>query len=312
VTLHSILSCSASPKRFRFHVLGHNLSSDDQSAIAATVAAYGAELCAYKIDESHFRNVRLPEGTHLGIESLFRLAIPDLLPPDVRYALYLDCDIMATGDLADLFPLDWCGEAMAAGVVDTPIPLPHTQALGISHDCYINSGLLVINTEAWRREQVLFQAVEWLRGNNERSLLLDQDALNVLFAGRLQYLPVFWNHLVDNKAWLAGDVFPEKDVRLVHFAGIPKPWHYRFRHPLKMEYYRYLAMTPFAGRPPLGRTPSKMWREFRRTIRFFLSHPGMALWMFNLKAMKNRILYNHQQWPTPQPERCQPPPPTAP
>jgi UDP-glucose:(glucosyl)LPS alpha-1,3-glucosyltransferase len=310
--MHSILSCSASPNRFRFHVLGHNLSSDDQGALDATVAVYGVELCTYKIDESHFRNIRMPEGTHFGIENLFRLAIPDLLPPDVRYALYLDCDTMAIGDLADLFPLDWCGEAMAAGVVDLPMAPSRVESLGLAPGQYINSGLLVINAEAWRREQVLYRAVEWLRGNYERASYLDQDALNVLFAGRLQYLPVIWNHIVDNKAWLAGDALPEKDVRLVHFAGNPKPWHYRFCHPLKMEYYRYLAMTPFAGRPPLGRTPSKMWREFRRTIRFFLSHPGMALWMFNLKAMKNRVFYNHQQWPTPQPARRQPPLPTAP
>ncbi|MDX9981948.1 MAG: glycosyltransferase family 8 protein, partial [Lentisphaeria bacterium] len=301
MTLHSILSCSASPKRFRFHVFGHDLSPDDQSAIAATVAAYGAELCAYKIDESHFRNVRLPEETHFGIENLFRLAIPELLPPDVHYALYLDCDILATGDLADLFPLDWCGEAMAAGVFD-PFSNPlHAKSFGLAHGRYINAGVLVINVDGWRREKVLDRAVEWICEMKEKAPLLDQDALNVLFAGRLQYLPEIWNY----NARGAGDAYPEEDVRLVHFIGRHKPWHYHFRHPLKMEYFRYLSMTPFAGRPPLGRTPSQVWREISRTFRFFLSHPGMALWMFNLKAMKNRILYNHQQWPTPQPARRQ-------
>jgi UDP-glucose:(glucosyl)LPS alpha-1,3-glucosyltransferase len=293
-------------------VFGHDLSPDDQSAIAATVAAYGAELCAYKIDESHFRNIRMPERINrFGIESFFRLAIPDLLPPDVRYTLYLDCDILATGDLAELFPLDWCGEAMAAGVVDRPVDPSHVRSLGLVPDRYINSGVLVINAEAWRREKVLDRAVAWLCENLEKARLPDQDALNVLFAGRLRYLSENWNRFANMMASITGGEALAEDVRLVHFVGRHKPWHYHFSHPLKMEYYRYLAMTPFAGRPPLGRTPSKMWREFSRTIRFFLSYPGMALWMLNLKAMKNRILYNHQQWPTPQPERRQSPSPTA-
>jgi UDP-glucose:(glucosyl)LPS alpha-1,3-glucosyltransferase len=143
------------------------------------------------------------------------------------------------------------------------------------------------------------QAIDWLRRNYRKARFVDQDALNVLLEGRLHYLPEDWNRPAGDGVWLEPGSASRDDVRLVHFAGTQKPWHYRFRHPLKMEYYRYLSMTPFADTPPVGRSPGRVLREIRRTIQFVLYHPRTIPWLFNLEAMRTRVLYNDQNWPTP-------------
>ena len=93
----------------------------------------------------------------------------------------------------------------------------------------------------------------------------DQDALNIVFAGRWHRLHPRWNAM--NSLWdwpdLADEVVGREarteathHPRIVHFEGptVCKPWHYLNHHPLRDEYWRVVRATPWARLGPEDRT----------------------------------------------------------
>ena len=296
VLLVSVLENTAVPSSFRFHVFSGDLAELEQKHLRDTAVRFGAELEFHHVDKASMQDLPIPSWQHLSVETFFRLAIPALLPESVEYALYLDCDMLALADLADLFPLDWCSDSAMAGVVDGVAWASWiTDRLGVPPGEYVNSGVLVMNLRELRRLRILETGVEWLRENGEIVLFADQDALNVLLRGRIHHMGDEWNWM-----WIDGNVLPERapddNVCLCHFAGRHKPWHYRSRHPLKSLYFEYLARTPYAGASPSGRTPVWVMVKLWRTAVGFLRKPRLLGWFLRPSSFWREMRLNCGEW----------------
>lgn len=166
-----------------------------------------------------------PELEHISRETFFRYLLPDLLPAH-RRVLYLDADTLVCGSLRTLWELPLEG-FYAAGVPDDfNIRQGHPNALGLDQpgEHYVNAGVLLLNLEALRRDRV---ADRLFRLSSERVLrFMDQDAINLVFRGRIRPLPERYN--------VTSDSLRRKKHRfrghptILHFTSRWKPWRCSF------------------------------------------------------------------------------------
>jgi lipopolysaccharide biosynthesis glycosyltransferase len=109
---------------------------------------------------------------------------------------------------------------------------------------YFNAGVLLIDMERWREEQISEKAVAYLR-QFPKTPFSDQDALNVVCDGRWKKLDAEWNqqnHFGTSLAETPADDRP----RVVHFITGSKPWNTSQYHPSAAFYDQYRQRTRFA------------------------------------------------------------------
>ena len=95
----------------------------------------------------------------------------------VKRLVYLDCDLLMNRPVTELFTLPLDGKCLA-GVADGE-GLRRMKALGIDlRHTYINSGVLVIDTQRWTELDASARIVEFINGFQDRLVYPDQDAIN--------------------------------------------------------------------------------------------------------------------------------------
>lgn len=120
--------------------------------------------------------------------------------------------------------------------------------LGIpANNKYFNSGVMVINLEKWRSENVSATVIEYLNKNQEFILFWDQEGLNAVLSNKWREIESKWNHLVTQED-LCDDLL--NSVYIIHFASHTKPWHSSYKLPAKDLFFQYLDMTPWSGWKP--------------------------------------------------------------
>lgn len=205
----------------------------------------------------------LPVFGHIRSAAYFRVLIPELLPTDVQRAVYIDCDVIALGDISPLWRQPFDGHVLlAVNEGDTVLGQFRIHEYeGIEQvdpsGPYLNSGVLVFDMEAWRQRAISREVIACLKVNHERVQFWDQDGLNAVLAGRWRPLPRALNYRVDcavlpevgQEAYL--DQVKAEAV-LLHFAAALKPWAYYCDHPAKRLFYDELKRTP--------------WRRFRPRV----------------------------------------------
>jgi lipopolysaccharide biosynthesis glycosyltransferase len=166
-----------------------------------------------------------------------RLFLDQLLPEQYQAILYLDSDIIVTGNLLPLLDCKLpAGSFLAANdpaafVVDGCDRLAndlqeHLASLGfgpIEAREYFNSGVLRFDREGW--DAIGMEAWHWFRKNRSTSRFPDQDAINIVSRGHRLRLSLCWNF----PAFLQ-NIGGERTVRprVHHFMSAPKPWQGNF------------------------------------------------------------------------------------
>ena len=155
----------------------------------------------------------------------YRLFIPTMFP-QYKKALYLDCDITILDDVANLYNHDLKRNLVGA-IVDEVVTSNETfryyvaNALGVNEYKYFNSGILVMNLDAFRKEKLEEKFIYLLNNYNFGTVAPDQDYLNVLCKSRILFIDKSWN-----KMPVSNEGFDEKNLKLVHYNMFQKPWKY--------------------------------------------------------------------------------------
>ena len=168
-----------------------------------------------------------------------RLLIPNLLPLHYHRAIYLDADIIVQKNIAELWDTDLQG--MPFGAVQDPLVPTIGLAQAVSwlrqwqwHPTlpYLNAGVLLLDLDLWRKEQLGGQAIAYVREHPEDICWWDQDALNALFADRWLPLHRSWNVAPPEISAKEKRVLPippqessvAKHPFIIHFMAPCKPW----------------------------------------------------------------------------------------
>ncbi len=154
----------------------------------------------------------------------FRLFIPAMFPQYDK-GIYIDSDVVVTGDLAELFNIDlgdnYIGACADKSVVDVP-PLAQymEEAVGVDRHSYINSGVLLMNLKKLREAELDTHFLSLLNTYHFDCIAPDQDYLNAMCSGKIHYLSDAWD------AMPAEDKPEIEDVKIIHYNLFSKPWCY--------------------------------------------------------------------------------------
>lgn len=272
----TLLSCVLHTKHpLDFVVLDGGIAAPTQQALRGMLQKQ-APLCTlefYRVDSSLFE--AMPDIAHFSRHAYYRYLIPQL-KPDIKKALYIDCDILVQADIAELFELPLSGHCLGAAPYRyEKMPLDAAtkghklwaaklkKKLGLPENhIYFNSGILLLDCEAMRRQ-------DWVPRlfalTHEKAALLecpDQDILNLVCAesGGYRTLPDEWNVLVDIDIDL-GIQYP-RPPHLLHFTGGKdmRPW-LSFGCPWEAEYWQVAQLSPLSERMQRARLESEMARQ---------------------------------------------------
>ncbi len=236
ILLMSLLE--AGNERLSAHIMYHTLGDESISRLQQLTWLFPhLELKLHKLDTAPYAGLPgvKPDGS--GAETYFRYCLPSLLPAQPR-VLYLDADILARPgeDGSVLSPL-WqieLGDNLAAGVRDMWVrSIGYLREIGFSdNELYVNAGILLLNLGQMRREGVEQKLFALSLSTSHR--FKDQDAINILFRGRIVELDSIWNFAHEN---VKREKARRPLARLLHFTG-QKPWAEICRNHFRREWKR--------------------------------------------------------------------------
>jgi lipopolysaccharide biosynthesis glycosyltransferase len=210
----------------------------------------------------------------------FRILVAELLPERVARAIYLDADVVVTGDLARLWAEPQRGLPVlavrdaGAPTVSSPRGLVNFRELGLAPEVpYLNAGVMSLDLCGWREERLGERLLRYLESHAHAVRWWDQDALNAVLAGRWGELDPRWNQIPQCWEPAAGDTgpFPPalrelaiRDPWIVHFSTWSKPWHWGCTHPERERFFEVLDRTEWAGwRPRRSFRDTLLWKKWR-------------------------------------------------
>lgn len=247
VTLESILENSSRAYDYEIFVLHSGVDEDYREAIER----YQREGFSVSFVDVSKRLKEIASSLHMRdyytCTTYFRVFIAEMFPQFDK-ALYLDCDLVALGDISALYGYDLgdnlIGGAPCEGVNSFAVYKRYVREVdGLNPDYFFNAGVILMNLKAFREEGFYARFAELLK-KYKFSLIQDEDYLNVLCQDRVLRLPRAWN-----KTPVAPDILPREELRIVHYLMTWKPWRYTdipyqeyfWEYAQKTEFYRFLS-----------------------------------------------------------------------
>ena len=265
VTITSILANNTDVRLF---ILSEGLYTSNVELIRTLVYSLGGTVDFIIVQSSLLSGFPMPESiTHISIATYYRLFVASLLPEDINKIIYMDCDLVIRKSLKDLWDTDMTQFALAAVYQDDPLLLNTNEFVRLDIQPqigYFNAGVIIINLDFWRENDVESKLVTYINENYDRIVFHDQDTLNAVLKNHTKCLDCTWNmHATFFTRAIYSFTSPHciiyrqqilngygKDPSVVHFVGCFKPWNWDCVHPYKKEYYKYLELTPFRGWKP--------------------------------------------------------------
>jgi lipopolysaccharide biosynthesis glycosyltransferase len=260
--------------KLRVHLYCKGFSASDVSRLTKSLSPYSThcEIVLQSLDERMFRDLPRLHGSNM---IYWRLVIPQALACD--RLIYLDSDTIVALDIAQLYEesLDGCTiGAAGVGTVGTALDSTYFNSLGMDLDApYFNSGVLLIDSLRWRRENVSDRCLALAHKHKNHMKSHDQSVLNMVFYNHFRELPSFYNlHLYP----ISSEIGPLRKGAIFHFIGSPKPWDLggEFVHRNYSIFSSYLQRTELrqfkSYRDVSWRSLSRAFRLLRSYWRVFL------------------------------------------
>lgn len=245
---------------FNIYVLDNNISVYNKDKILAIVEKYKSNCFFISINDYSSLSSKELEVHKLSLSTYSRLFIPNVLPKDVDYVLYIDCDTIINGSLWKLLNTNIENYGIA-GVEDAIDP-KEKEKIGLPNSIrYINAGVLLINVKYWRTHKLFNKYVEFIGKYKGKVPFLDQGIINGTISERL-ILPLKYNvqspifaihsykrllRYFNLDVYYTESEFAEcrKKPTIIHFTSfyMGRPWIKGCRHPYKRDYDKYLKLS---------------------------------------------------------------------
>ncbi|VJQ41051.1 glycosyl transferase family 8 [Streptococcus pneumoniae] len=219
----------------KIYLLNQDIPQEWFSQIRIYLQEMGGDLIDCKLIGSQYTmnwSNKLPHINHMTFARYF---IPDFVTEDK--VLYLDSDLIVTGDLTDLFGLDLGENYLAA-----------------ARSCFgaglgFNAGVLLINNKKWKSENIRQKLIELTEKEHENVKEGDQSILNMLFKDQYSLLEDKYNFQIGFDAGAA-----EKNhafifeipltplPKILHYISPDKPWKQFSVGRLREEWWKYSFM----------------------------------------------------------------------
>ena len=218
-----------------------SLSTNSIKIINRAINKAANSIVVKYIDVGGFFNNVSSHIKHITKATYFRLAIPFFLA-EYDQCLYLDGDIVVKDDLSKLCHLQLRNDEYIGGVSSEAIRLiknerrlKYCNDLEIANlDQYINAGVLLMNLDAFRRENLSKQMINEIPNNYDSQ---DQDIINKICFGHIRIIPPRYNampqifqlsRLASSKVYGTREVIrAQRNPAIIHYSNKYKPWKYK-------------------------------------------------------------------------------------
>ena len=195
----------------------------------------------------------VPKMERITKATYYRLLIPSLFPQYDK-VVYSDIDIIFQQDLSDLLKTSFPNKELVAAVLDLGInrefyfksKLP--ESIGKSVEDYFNAGFLVMNLKQLREEN---KVEEFNKLSKNKYPQNDQDVLNIVCNGRVQWLPSMFNFQTNHYSnYMWGRKNSNIDFNdlvkhaTLHYTFHNKPWN-SLDCTLADAWWHYYRQSPF-------------------------------------------------------------------
>ena len=180
-----------------------------------------------------YSNFPVRPGDHVTKAAYYRISCGELLPEEIKKVIYLDCDIIVNSDLKDLWEISL--ESNLFGAVIDSYFFQAKDRLNLNS--YFNSGVLVIDVDKFRKENINSKCLETLREDPEKIKMHDQDLLNIVAQNRVfqlsprfnmmsaflrkEHLTTYFSVSMQNKVRSYSN---QPESLILHYEYFPKPW----------------------------------------------------------------------------------------
>lgn len=236
VVIASILANAKDDDDLNFYILDGGISGESQTKILQLKTIKDCNINFVKIDDKLFEDYKnVKTHAYLSLPAYYRLKAASLLP-EVERLIYLDCDVVVNSSLDELFNAD-LGGLPVGGVLDIKLQMRSR------NPGYVNSGVLVMDLENIRKNNIEQVLLDWTRENFDIIKAGDQQIINAALRGKIKLLPSTWNVQTSN---FTNRSSYEIHPNIIHYVGRQKPWKYGNWNYFKWYYRKYEAMTPWA------------------------------------------------------------------
>lgn len=188
-TICSILENVGKNENLCFTVIYNSLNRKSKNTLNNLIKRYKSKIIFIRLDSLDLVGANL-EG-HISEATYYRIMIPELFPENIKKVIYLDSDILVRKDIMELWDTE-IGDSVIGAIklneyngydkIDIPKDAP-----------YFNAGVLVINLDKWREEQITRKAFEYIKRHPEKLIAHDQSILNYLLYDKWHQVDYTWN-----------------------------------------------------------------------------------------------------------------------
>jgi len=279
-SLMSAMDACQGAESLEFHVMSTGITDDSKEKLRQLAEKQGRSIAFYELGDltKWFDFSFNTRG--FAVSALTRLLMGRVLPEGVHRIIYLDCDTIVLRDLTSMWDTDM-GDSPLGMVQEPTVNKKRRVYLGLPDDQpYYNSGVLLVNLDLWRSQQVEKQVLQYYESMHGDLVAPDQDALNGALKERIYPLSPCYNHGSPQifYSWRAltrisspTPYLQEEDYQravgqpaIVHYLGEQRPWRKGNAHPYEEAYQRYLGRTPWKDVPQ-----EQGWQTYFRAFRLF-------------------------------------------
>lgn len=230
VLIHSLVTHNQGKHHFYF--IYNNISEKNkQILIDYTHSLRGAQAISFHQFNRNINDLPI-NGLNWSIEIYFRLFACYILK-DVEKILYLDGDVICTGDLSELYNIP-C--TIAAVKNDNQYACKRLSTEGVT--TYYNSGVLLLNLKQLRKMDDENNLLNEIFFRKEKLIFPDQDFLNIKYREIIIPIPKVYNYMI-SVAEINPNYIKENRPILIHYV-MEKPWSIKFPYKTDHPYFKCL------------------------------------------------------------------------
>ena len=198
-------------RSIRFYLINSDFPNEWFKQLNKRLERYDSEIINCRITSEQISRYK----TDISYTVFLRYFISDFVKEDK--ALYLDCDLVVTKNLDNLFETDLQDYPLAA-VRDYGGRVYYGREM-------FNAGVLLINNRLWKQENMSQRLIDLTNEWHDKVDQADQSILNMLFENRWIEMEFDNNHVVIHKQFTdyelpAGQDYPG----IIHYLSHRKPW----------------------------------------------------------------------------------------
>lgn len=225
VAIKSLLENASQEYFYNIHILTDGLTNESITKLRKNMSSNSRLIidtmnaCIEDIESNLNASLR----DYYTISIFYRLFIAKLYP-EYHKAIYLDCDLVVVGDISKLYNIDTEGNIFGVVVDDVIASNPQFReyarlGVGVDDKKYFNSGMLLMDLDKYREEDILNKFLHLLLTYNFETAAPDQDYLNVLCKDKVKYLERGWDRMSTDENY-------DGELHIIHYNNFRKPWYY--------------------------------------------------------------------------------------